>query len=205
MDGKTGPHRILVIDDCPEDRELYRRLIAQGEEAAYLFWETGSGEEGLQLYHSEHPDCVVLDYNLPDLDGLEFLAKLPPEPNVELPPIVMLTGQGNEMVAVEALKRGAEDYLVKDRAAEQLKRIVCAAMEKAALQSQINEQRRIVDQAIHVLRAIEESCRQWSARTLWDSEERFRLLVECVTGNEQRINNILGHLERATVGASRRR
>src|SRR5260370_1065613 len=103
----AGPHRILIVDDSPEDRETYRRRIARGGEQDYLFTETDSGEEGLRLYRTERPDCVVLDYSLPDLDGLEFLARLQAESGEESAPVVMLTGQGDEKVAVRALKLGA--------------------------------------------------------------------------------------------------
>lgn len=67
------PYRILIIEDSPEDREFYRRRIAQGREGDYIFLETGSGQEGLRLCGEASPDCVLLDYRLPDLDGLEFL------------------------------------------------------------------------------------------------------------------------------------
>ena len=90
--------------------QTYRRLIARNMEEEFLFWETDSGEEGLRLYNTEQPDCVLLDYNLPDLNGLEFLARLDPERSDDAPPIIMLTGQGTERVAVQALKMGAQDY-----------------------------------------------------------------------------------------------
>ena len=80
-------------------------------ENEFLFWETDSGEDGLRLYNTEQPDCVLLDYNLPDLNGLEFLARLDSERSDDAAPIIMLTGQGTERVAVQALKMGAQDYL----------------------------------------------------------------------------------------------
>ena len=100
------PYRILIIEDSPEDREFYRRRIAQGREQDYHFWETGSGEEGLRLCREVVPDCVLLDYQLPDLDGLEFLDRFQAAVGEATVPIIMLTGHGNEAVAVQAMKKG---------------------------------------------------------------------------------------------------
>src|SRR3712207_5625906 len=103
------PYRILIVDDSPEDREAYRRWIMPaggGPARPYCFLEADSGEEGLRLCGGERPDCVLLDYSLPDLDGLEFLARLRDEQGELAPPVVMLTGQGSEAVAVGALKQG---------------------------------------------------------------------------------------------------
>jgi DNA-binding response OmpR family regulator len=155
MDSNTRPHRILIVDDSRADRDLYRRLIARGSEADYMFWETESGEEGLRLYRSEHPDCVVLDYQLPDLYGLEFLAELQAGQGEALVPVIMLTGQGNEMVAVQALRMGAQDYLVKNRSDEGLRKAVHAVIRRAALRRQIDEHRRNLDRGVEVLRESE--------------------------------------------------
>jgi PAS domain S-box-containing protein len=181
MDNKTIPHRILIVDDSPEDRELYRRLIGRGSEQDYVFWEAGLAEEGLELYRSENPDCVVLDYQLPDLNGLEFLARLQPELGNDPAPIIMLTGQGNETVAVQALKMGAQDYLVKDRAGDGLKAAVQSVIERMALYRQINERRRELDRSVAALRASEEQYWLSGARALREIEERHRLLLEGVT------------------------
>ena len=70
------PYRILIVEDSPEDRAAYRRRITQGREQNYQFWETGSGEEGIRLCAEIVPDCILLDYQLPDLDGLEFLDRV---------------------------------------------------------------------------------------------------------------------------------
>lgn len=109
------PRTILVVDDSPEDRETYRRLINVGAEFGreYQIAEAESGEEGLEWCQSNVPDCVLLDYVLPDLTGLEFLDRLSHLPTQPRVPVVMLSGHGDEWVAVRAIKSGACDYLPK--------------------------------------------------------------------------------------------
>src|SRR5687768_10144239 len=105
-----GTLRILIVDDSTEDREQYKRLLAQDPEQEYELLETDLGEEGLRLAADARPDCLLLDYRLPDMDGVEFLSRL-----VDGKPfaVIVLTGQGSESVAVQAMKGGAQDYLLK--------------------------------------------------------------------------------------------
>lgn len=107
------PLRILVVDDSPEDRIAYRRIINAGNEREFLVAEAESGEEGLARCWSDPPDCLLLDYLLPDLNGLEFMDELSGKLGNMPCPVVMLTGHGDETVAVQAMKRGAQNYLVK--------------------------------------------------------------------------------------------
>jgi PAS domain S-box-containing protein len=90
----------------------------------------------------------------------------------------MLTGQGSEKVAVQALKLGAQDYLIKDRAAEYLRYTVHAVIEKVALFRRIKEQRRELERVAWALRENEERYRLLGSRMLREGEERYRLLVE---------------------------
>ncbi len=106
--------KILIVDDSPEDREVYTRHLKKCMDASsYCTFESETGQEGIQLCKDENPDCILLDYLLPDMDGLEFLSILKEKgyPGA----VIMLTGQGSEAVAVDAMKSGAQDYLVKDK------------------------------------------------------------------------------------------
>jgi len=106
--------RILIVEDDLVDRMACRRALAQNQDYEVALSEAETGREGLQLAHAQKPDCILLDYHLPDMDGLEFLAELSNDLGEILVPVMMLTGTDNALVAVEAMKRGAHDYLVKD-------------------------------------------------------------------------------------------
>ncbi len=105
--------KLLLVDDDAVDRMTCRRALARHMAGEVALIEADTGEEGLHLVRTEKPHCILLDYQLPDLNGLEFLEQLSKMENGRLPPIVMLTGTDNTTVAVEAMKRGARDYLVK--------------------------------------------------------------------------------------------
>lgn len=105
--------QILIVDDNPTDRELYRRFLSLDSGQTYQFVEADSAEMGLQLLDGAVPECVLLDYRLPDLNGLEFLTEWRRRRSSIHCPVVMLTNYGSEELVVEALKGGAVDYLKK--------------------------------------------------------------------------------------------
>ena len=154
--------RILLVDDSPEDREVYKRLLQRDGENEFEFLEADLGEEGLRLAREAAPDCLLLDYRLPDVDGLEFLSRLrqgrqlaPPVPLVPLVPVIVLTGQGSESIAVEAMKGGAQDYLLKGTISRQsLQRAVLNAIEKVALQRAVEERTAEVGRANEALQGM---------------------------------------------------
>jgi len=139
--------RVLIVDDSPEDREVYRRFLRSDGDHAYEFAEAETGEEGLQACRTKAPDCVLLDYRLPDLDGLAFLREVGAVDGADIP-VIVLTGQGSESVAVEAMKAGAQDYLLKNTiSAPNLIRAVDNALDKAALRRDVNRRTQELSEA----------------------------------------------------------
>ncbi|PZO42726.1 MAG: hypothetical protein DCF19_06755 [Pseudanabaena frigida] len=104
---------LLIVDDSESDREIYSRYLQSDSEQTYRIIEAETLEEGLELRRSQQPDIVLLDLNLPDGDGLEFLEAINVDRSGESVPVIMLAAQGNEKMAVNAMKLGASDYLVK--------------------------------------------------------------------------------------------
>jgi two-component system, cell cycle sensor histidine kinase and response regulator CckA len=131
---------VLLIDDSPEDREFYRRYLLQDEEYEYTILESKLGQAGLEQWQYSQPDAVILDYRLPDLDGLEVLAAFQSQTQSAFLPVVMVTGQGDEAIAVQAMKAGAQDYLVKEQLTPAgLRLAVNAAIETVALRTQLQQ------------------------------------------------------------------
>ncbi len=132
MPPATPTRRILLVDDDAVDRQAVRRLLGRD----YTLSEADSGPQALQRFESERPDCVLLDYHLPGEDSLRLLATFV----MHHVPVVICTGQGNEDIAVEAMKCGAQDYLVKSHIThEALHRALTNALEKASLARQLSE------------------------------------------------------------------
>ena len=100
----STPLTILIVDDSPEDRAVCSRLLRRHSAVVYTCIEAVAGAEGLALYHSARPDCLFLDFNLPDMDGLQFLAAMQAEVQPQRCPVVLLTGQGSEQIAVLKLQ-----------------------------------------------------------------------------------------------------
>ncbi|MBW4643657.1 MAG: PAS domain-containing protein [Goleter apudmare HA4340-LM2] len=129
---------VLIVDDCFEDRQAYRRYLLQDREYNYTILEEELGEEALALCRQFHPDGILLDFLLPDLDGLEFLEQLQQQAKGAMPAVVMLTGYGNEAVAVQAMKSGVQDYLVKGQTtAELLRSTIHSAIKNAQLSQEL--------------------------------------------------------------------
>lgn len=104
--------RILLIEDDQVDRMACRRAFAK-EPGVFEFLDADTGRDGMRLARELRPDCILLDYRLPDVSGLEVLTELGAIES-SLPPVVMLTGANDVSVAVEAMRLGARDYLLKD-------------------------------------------------------------------------------------------
>lgn len=101
--------KILCVDD---DAGLLYLVRAALEGFQYTVITSQDAEEALELLRSNAFDVMLLDQEMPKLSGLEMLKQVQQWDNI--PPIIMVTGAGNEIVAVEAIRLGASDYIVKD-------------------------------------------------------------------------------------------
>ena len=112
--------KALLIEDDPKIQEIISvYLKARWPELEVI--STFEGEKGIELSKSRKPDIIILDLNLPDMDGLEVLREIR---SYSLVPIIILTVRGEEEDIVEGLEQGADDYMVKPfRAAVLLARI----------------------------------------------------------------------------------
>ena len=152
----THEYKILIVDDSAEDRETYRRYLGRNLIVDHQTVEAESGEEGLEYLASIQPDLILLDYMLPDCDGLEFIQEL--QQIAQVPPIIMLTGQGNETIAVEAMKNGAKDYLVKGQLtpeilATSVRNIIQQQNLQSLLTKSLQQQQLIAETALRIRRS----------------------------------------------------
>ena len=133
------PTRVLLTDDNLPDRVRYRRMLQRVPDA----FEIVEAEDGagalVALQAAAVPfDCVLLDQDLPDMQGLDVLDDIRQSANP--PPVVMLTGEEDAAVSIDALRRGAADYLMKRRIDEdRLQRAIQGAIERARLSRQLRD------------------------------------------------------------------
>lgn len=118
MTEKLQIWRILVLEDNKHDFYLIQRALQKWGLPCEITW-VQRAEEALEKVPAQPFDIILTDFHLPGLSGLELLDQMSQQ-GVGVP-IIFITGSGTEFVAVEAMKRGAQDYLVKDPQQEYLK------------------------------------------------------------------------------------
>ncbi len=147
--------QVLVIDDDIVDREAVRRYLSRGTNRSdnIQIQEAGTGREALYLLEQTKFDCVFLDYQLPDMDGITLLKKFyNPDTDLTAAPVVMLTGHGSESVMVDAIRWGAQDYLIKDNISPDTLKI---AMKKAREFYEVKMGRRHAEEQLQQARKME--------------------------------------------------
>jgi two-component system chemotaxis response regulator CheY len=100
----------LVVDDSRVVRKVARRIL---EDLGFEVAEAGDGAEGLTWCRAEMPDTVLLDWNMPVMDGLEFLRRLRAEPGGAAPRVVFCSVESDLDRVREALDAGADEYIMK--------------------------------------------------------------------------------------------
>jgi len=159
--------RILIMDDDAGQARLVQRTLVR---AGYAVESAPDGEAGLTRHAATPYDVLLIDHQMPGMGGLEVLETLATWGPV--PPVIMVTGHGDEAVAVEAIKRGASDYLVKDVEGRYLA-LLPTVVARALQQHRLAAQKRQAEAALQ--------------ETLATLEERVRVR----TADLQRVNTQL--------------
>lgn len=131
----TPTYALLVIDDSKRDVLLLERTLRQAEDAVFVLTCVESAQAGLAALSGQAYDLVLLDYYLPDMDGLAFLEEK--KQREIATPVIMLTAFGQERLPIAAMQAGALDYFSKDQVTSVLlSKAIHQAIQKARLQVQ---------------------------------------------------------------------
>lgn len=131
--------RILLIDDDEVDRKSVKRALKKSG-LRFELQEAHDAETAKSLFGESSFDCLLLDYQLPDGDGLTLAREFLNNSAGIGVAIVMLTGEGNEIIAVEAMKIGVHDYLPKSSIeSDNLARAILNAVEKTAIRNKADD------------------------------------------------------------------
>ncbi len=155
--------RVLIVDDDVDMARLISfRLLRDARHFSISF--AGGGREALEYLKNNPVDCILSDFQMPEMDGMEFLKAVREQGNDV--PFIFVTGQGNEQVARDAFKNGADDYYTKETGFAHFARIINS-----------------VEQAIK--KRIAERAKTAAETALFESETRYRTFVA---------NSLRGHM-----------
>jgi CheY-like chemotaxis protein len=113
--------KVLHIDDCENDIELTKAALTSLSSEIEIDW-ASSAQEGLSMLRRQAYDCVISDLRMPEMDGLELLRVV--RSQLDRIPFIMLTGEGDEKIATEAIRTGADEYYDKEGALEHFRNLL---------------------------------------------------------------------------------
>lgn len=108
-----NPLTVLIVEDSPEFRMLYRRFLQRSTSQAFNVLEAATLQEASAVMQTTAIDCAVVDYHLPDGNGVSFIASLQEKGMLPKTSVLLATGQESDEVAGEAVRNGAAGCLSK--------------------------------------------------------------------------------------------
>ncbi len=181
---RSGLVRVLYMED---DMGLARLLKKRLEREGYSVAIARDGGEGLSMFAAAPYDVVAVDQNMPVHDGLEVIRIL--AARGPLPPVIMITGAGNEKIAVEALKMGARDYIVKDVEGGYLD-LLPPVIDRVIYQHRLAEEKQQADEAL----------RQYAAELKARNEELDAFAHTVAHDLKNPLNNVINSADLLTRG-----
>lgn len=115
------PKDVLIVDDSAAIRKILQRVLKQADIPVGQVLEAGDGVEALELLKNQTVGLVLSDINMPNMDGIQLLAKLKASEATKNVPVVMVTTEGSQARVMEAVGLGAAGYVRKPFTADQIK------------------------------------------------------------------------------------
>ncbi len=144
----NGTISVLIIEDNPGDARLIEEMLKEAKRANFLFINQTTLSGGLEELLSNKIDIILLDLNLPDCTGLDTISII--HEKVKAMPIIILTGRVDEELAIESLKRGMQDYLVKGKIdSGLLERSILYAIGRQQVMQELDDSKKEIQDAFH--------------------------------------------------------
>jgi PAS domain S-box-containing protein len=198
---------VLVIEDDAQQARYFQLLLSRSQASFEVDLASDAPEAFAKLATAQY-DVLTIDYHLPSMNGIELLIEI--KKKYAHMPIIMVTGQGDEQIAVEAMRQGANDYLTKERRnLELLPRVLLRAVRESSLAKQLDESRRryyemfhhaniaifIIDSDTFHIEQMNESAQQLLG--LPNDLGRQKAFFNLVSPDQQNlIENLLGNIKR---------
>jgi two-component system chemotaxis response regulator CheY len=117
----TAPLDVLIVDDSAAIRKILQRVLRQTDLNLGEIKEAGDGTEAVEILKDRTFGLILSDINMPQMDGLQLLAKIKEMPHLKNVPVIMITTEGGQGKVMEAVALGATGYVRKPFTADQIK------------------------------------------------------------------------------------
>jgi signal transduction histidine kinase len=175
-----GEFTILVVDDEPDMRRFLVSVLAESNRVI----QADNGRSGLELAIKHHPDLVVLDLMLPEMNGLDVCRSLKQAESTSDMRIVLLTARGDEQTKIDALERGADDFLTKPFSTLEVRTRISNLLRTARAEKELRHRNVELQQTLKTLKETESQLVQ---------SEKMNALGSLAAGLLHEINNPLNY------------
>ena len=191
--------KILIIDDEKLIRLLLREIL---QSKGFSIIEASSGRDALEIFPKERPDSVLLDLKMPDMDGIETMRKLKKiDPEI---PIIIVTAYGDIPTAVETIKLGAYDFIVKSPSTDSIVLTLNRAVEKLELERAVKRLNTAVETSLEWLLGRSDAMKRIIQQIKQVAQSDFSIIIQGETGTgksivAQTIHNLSKRAEKPFV------